>query len=271
LQTRLILKKEEDLKVLNWLTPIDFGPQHSDYLRRRQPGTGQWLLDCDIYQRWVDKPGQKLFCPGIPGAGKTILSSIVIDDLESRFSTDSTAVVVYVYCNFNRQAEQTLEHLLSSLLKQLTHSLLNQQANNDPSLPSVLYELHKKHAEKRTRPNLEEISAVLRTVTAAFAKVLIIVDALDECRLADNCRTRFLHQLFSLQTQQGVSLFATSRHMPDIEKEFSDSLTVEIQASEEDIGRYLKSAILRLPRFVAERSDLQDEITQTISQVVDGM
>lgn len=262
-QTRLILEREEDLKVLNWLTPIDFGPQHSDYLRRRQPGTGQWLLDCDIYQRWVDEPGQTLFCPGIPGAGKTILSSIVIDDLESRFSADLTTVVIYIYCNFKRQTEQKLDHLMSSLLKQL--------ARNSPSLPPVLYELREKHAKNQTRPTLEEISTALRIVTTTFARVFIIVDALDECQVADDCRTRLLHQLFSLQTQKGVSVFATSRHMPDIEKEFSDSLTIEIRASEEDIGRYLQSAVPRFPGFISERSDLQDEITETISQIVDGM
>lgn len=254
---------EQDKELLNWLTHVDYGPQHSDYLRRRQPGAGQWLLDCDTYQRWVEEPGQRLFCPGIPGAGKTILSSIVIDDLERRSSTNHTTVVVYIYCNFNRQAEQRLEHLMSSLLKQL--------ASNGPSLPPVIHELHKKHAKKRTRPAFEEISMALRTVAATFARVFIVVDALDECQAADSCRTRFLHQLFSLQIQQGINVFATSRHIGDIEMEFSNSLAVEIRASEEDIGRYLKGAISRLPRFVADRSDLQNEITQTISQRVDGM
>lgn len=259
MQTRLILEREKDLKVLHWLTPIDFGPQHSDYLGRRHPSTGQWLLDCETYQRWIEEPGQKLFCPGIPGAGKTILSSIVVNNLETRFSADPTAVVVYVYCNFNRKAEQRLEHLMSSLLKQLAH--------NGPSIPPVLYELYERHIKKRTKPTLEEISKALRTVAATYAKVFIIVDALDECHMA----AQFLHQLFSLQAQRGISVFATSRHMPDIEKEFSDSWRIEIRASAEDIGRYLKSAVSRFPGFIAQRSDLQYEITQTISQIVDGM
>lgn len=32
---RFRLDKLEDLKILNWLAPIDFGPQQSDFLRRR--------------------------------------------------------------------------------------------------------------------------------------------------------------------------------------------------------------------------------------------
>lgn len=161
--------EKQNREVLKWLTPVEYGLQHFDYLQRRQAGTGQWLLDCEIYQKWVEEPGQILFCPGIPGAGKTILSSIVIDDLESRFSTDLTAVVVYVYCNFKRRAEQILDHLMSSLLKQL--------AKNSPSLSQVRVELHERHAKKQTRPTLEEISTALRIVTATFARVFIVVDA----------------------------------------------------------------------------------------------
>ncbi|KAM3508221.1 hypothetical protein MY11210_006821 [Beauveria gryllotalpidicola] len=39
--------KDEDDKILNWLTPtsIDYGSQYSDLLKVRQPGTGQWVLD----------------------------------------------------------------------------------------------------------------------------------------------------------------------------------------------------------------------------------
>ncbi|KAH6848095.1 nucleoside phosphorylase domain-containing protein [Chaetomium sp. MPI-CAGE-AT-0009] len=38
-------EREEDLQVLQWLTPVNHGLQHSDYSKRRQRGTGQWLLD----------------------------------------------------------------------------------------------------------------------------------------------------------------------------------------------------------------------------------
>src|SRR4051794_39963409 len=72
-------------KILDWLTPIDYGPQQSDYLKRRQPETGQWLLDSAEYQAWQKADKQTLFCPGIPGAGKTVLTSIIIDDLCNRF------------------------------------------------------------------------------------------------------------------------------------------------------------------------------------------
>jgi hypothetical protein len=115
------LDRKEDLEILNWLTPIDYGPQHSDFLKRRQLGTGQWLLATAEYQTWQNTDKQTLFCPGIPGAGKTILTSIVVDDLMTRFQNDLTIGIAYIYCNFRRKDEQKINDLLASLLKQLLH------------------------------------------------------------------------------------------------------------------------------------------------------
>src|SRR5579862_1194027 len=114
------LDRREDLEILNWLTPIDYGPQHSDFFRRRQPGTGQWLLDSVKYQDWLKTKKQTLFCPGIPGAGKTILTSTVVNDLYNRFYNDTAVGIAYIYCNFRSKEKQKINDLLASLLKQLT-------------------------------------------------------------------------------------------------------------------------------------------------------
>ncbi|KAF7155865.1 hypothetical protein CNMCM5623_008745 [Aspergillus felis] len=123
------LDRKEDLEVLNWLTPVDHGSQHSDFLKRRQSGTGRWFLESDEYQSWLNAKNQTLFCPGIPGAGKTILTAIVIDDLTARFLNDLSIGIAYVYCNFRRQNEQKVEDLLASLLKQLSQE--------QPALPDI--------------------------------------------------------------------------------------------------------------------------------------
>jgi hypothetical protein len=44
---------KERREILVWLTPVDYGPQQSDYINRRQPGTGKWLLDSAKYQAWL--------------------------------------------------------------------------------------------------------------------------------------------------------------------------------------------------------------------------
>ena len=61
----------EHRMILDWLTPIDYAPQQSDFISRRQAGTGEWLLGSEQFKTWVETEKQTLFCPGIPGAGKT--------------------------------------------------------------------------------------------------------------------------------------------------------------------------------------------------------
>ena len=79
---------QDRLAILEWITPIEFTTQQHDFIKRRQAGTGQWLLGSSKFQTWLETRGQMLFCPGIPGAGKTILTSIVIDYLDHQFIND---------------------------------------------------------------------------------------------------------------------------------------------------------------------------------------
>jgi hypothetical protein len=153
---------------------------------------------------------QTLFCPGIPGAGKTILTAIVIDDLTTQFSNDPTIGIAYVYCNFRWQSEEKAEDLLASLLKQLT------QVRS--SLLDTMKSLYDKHKIKRTRPSFEEISRALRSVAALYSRVFIVIDALDECQASDGCRSRFLEEVFSLQAKFRANVFVTSRFLPEITK-----------------------------------------------------
>ncbi|PHH73516.1 hypothetical protein CDD80_3760 [Ophiocordyceps camponoti-rufipedis] len=80
-------QKSEFDSVLQWLTPHEFWPQHNDFSARRQEGTGQWLLKTEEFEVWRETKGRILLCQGIPGAGKTILASSVIDSLQTRGKT----------------------------------------------------------------------------------------------------------------------------------------------------------------------------------------
>ncbi len=257
------LGKEEDLDILKWLTPIDYATQQSDHISRRQPGTGQWLLNSAEYQEWLKTPGKTLFCPGIPGAGKTILTAIVIDDIYSRSQFDTSVGIAYLYCDFGRQHEQNIESLLANLLKQL--------AQRQDSIPDHIQTLYKKHTDKSTRPSRNDISSALHSVSALYSNVFIIIDALDECQVTDGCRAELLVEIFGLQARARARIFATSRFDPEIEKNFEQTKSLEIRASEEDVQTYLAGKIARLPSFVSSNPDLQDKIKTTISKTVDGM
>jgi cell division protein FtsB len=256
-------QRDKRQSILTWLTPTDYTAQQHDFVSRRQAGTGQWLLDSAEFRAWLETDKQTLFCPGIPGAGKTILTSIVVQELTTRFRNDESIGIAYLYYNFRRQDEQKVDDLLASLLKQLS-----QERTFLPDCVETLYENHK---EKRSQPSFDEISRTFQSVTAIFSKVFIIIDALDECRTTNGCRTKLLTEIFSAQANSKANIFATSRFMPEVIEKFEGSISLEIRASEEDVQRYLDSHMFRLPAFVRRNPDLQEEIKMRIVLLVKGM
>ncbi|KAI8681950.1 hypothetical protein NCS55_00448800 [Fusarium keratoplasticum] len=257
-------RNQEHQDILDWLTTIEYAPLQHDNLRRRQPGTGQWLLDSEQYQAWLKTSRQTLFCPGIPGAGKTILTSVVVDDVGKRFNGDRNIGIAYIYCNFRQQDNQRIDKMLASLLRQL--------AERQPSLPEVVKDLYNRHKPKKTRPLVDEISTTLRSLAKTYVRVYLLVDALDECQASEGSRAELLRELFALQKSCGASLFMTSRIMPDIQENFTDNaIELEIRASEEDVGRYLDSRVDSLSKVVRSNPKLREDIKTEVVRAVNGM
>ncbi|KAG7289878.1 hypothetical protein NEMBOFW57_006255 [Staphylotrichum longicolle] len=252
----------ENKAVLDWVTTADYSSQQSDFIRRRQAGTGQWLLDSTEYQQWTETAKQTLFCPGIPGAGKTILTSIVVDDLHERFRDDVCVGIAYLYCNFRRQADQKVEDLLSTLIRQLSQ--------DQSSLPECLRIFYDKH-KGRARPSLDELSRVLQAVADLFSRIFIVVDALDECQLSDGSRSKLLTELFALQSKTGANIFATSRFILDVTERFKNNVSLEIRAHPGDVQRYIEGNMAHMPLCVTRSPDLHKEVITKIVQAVDGM
>ncbi|KAL7931911.1 ankyrin repeat-containing domain protein [Trichoderma chlorosporum] len=256
-------RSKEDLAVLDWLTPIDYTLQQHDYFKLRQPGTGQWLLDSAEYRNWLNNDKQTLFCPGIPGAGKTILSSIMIDDLCCQFSQDDTVGVAYIYCNFRRNNEQDIDQLLLNLLKQLSYSR--------SCMPDIVKDLHKKSTERKARPSFTEISATLSLLVATYSRVYLVIDALDECQARNRGWASLLKEVFSLQSNHSVNFVATSRLITEILNEFEGYPSLEIRANDMDLRSYLDGYIPKLPSCVRKSPALQQEVKESITAAVDGM
>lgn len=249
--------------ILEWLSSVNYATQQSDCLSRRQLGTGKWLLESMEFQKLVKEPKQTLFCQGIPGAGKTILTSIVIDHLDTAYGNDENVALAYIYFNFRRSHEQRMEDVLAGLLKQLVQG--------QSSLPDPVKVLYNQCYSSGRRPKLSELSKALRNVISRYSKVFIVVDALDEFWSTDMSHDLFLSEIFDLQTRFNIGFFATARPIPEIMTRFRGLSSLEITASHQDVKKYIQGNIYRLPRFVRRNSKLQEDIVQVITGVVDGM
>ncbi|KAK4079824.1 hypothetical protein Trihar35433_929 [Trichoderma harzianum] len=251
---------QEQRAILDWLTLVDYAPQHNDFISRQQGGTGQWFLESTQYKTWLDTKGQTLFCPGIPGAGKTIITAIVVNHLFTHFRGDADIGIAYIYCNFRQQTEQTAIRLLTNLLKQL--------AQGQSHLSKDIKDLFGRHQESRTQPSLGEVTAALQDITKKYSRSFIVIDALDECQ--ELGQLGLLDEVFNLQTKTGVNILATSRFSETIKKRFDGCPTVEISATDGDILTYLNGQI-SLRRSNMINGDLQCKISTQLTKASGGM
>ena len=254
--------EQQNRTVLDWLTPTNFAAQQSDIISRKQEGTGIWFTESPKFLSWIHGSNQILFCPGIPGAGKTMITAIVINYLWKHVQNKDIGVA-YIYCNYKTQADQTATKLAAVILKQLIQER--------PSIAEPVVNLYDRHADRKTRPSLEEILTALQAVISNYSKIYVVVDALDECQDHDGSRSRLLAILHDLQSKGSLSLMATSRFIPELVQKFSLAPKLEIRASDSDVRLFIAGQMDLLPGFVQRSGELQKAIQIGISTAVDGM
>ncbi|KAL9045455.1 MAG: hypothetical protein Q9214_001501 [Letrouitia sp. 1 TL-2023] len=165
------------------------------------------------------------------GSGKTVLCSIVVDYLVQRKKNfQGNFGLAHIYCTYKEQQNQTAEKLLSRLLQQLLQQI--------GVIPKNIEAVYEDHVKAETRLGREESLAILRSVTASFAQVFIVIDALDECEPA--VLNGFIRPLIKLPD---IRIMVTSRDLPHIEHYFSSSRRLEIRANEADIRSYAEDRI----------------------------
>ncbi|KAF7300631.1 Ankyrin repeat protein [Mycena chlorophos] len=61
-------------KLMDFLSPINYLPRQQEIFKTRHKDTGNWLLEHSTFLEWKSGSPQVLWCSGIPGSGKTVLS-----------------------------------------------------------------------------------------------------------------------------------------------------------------------------------------------------
>ena len=129
--------------------------------------------------------------------------------------------------------------------------------------------LYQKHANRGTKPSLDEVYSALRDVLAQYSSAHIVVDALDECQDA-TCR-QFLAKLRDLQATQDICLMVTSRFIPNIQDALREAPRLDVQASTEDVKRFVAGQTYQLPACMQRSKALQEMVREKITGAVDGV
>jgi hypothetical protein len=233
-------RQEEKLdKICSWLSAPDPSTNYHKAHKQRQPETGLWLLDGAKLAEWKKSAASRLWLYGIPGCGKTILSSIIIEHLLQHCHDSNKTVTVYFYFDFNDTRKQDPELMLRSLLCQL----LQRSATTLKGVDALFSACE----NGQKQPSLRVLLEVTLQVMQQFTHVYIVLDALDEC-------TQRQELMSLLETVAGwqldnVHLLMTSRKERDIESflesyvKEEDTICLQRDVVDKDIQQYIQQRL----------------------------
>ncbi|TFK24828.1 ankyrin [Coprinopsis marcescibilis] len=250
---------EEFAVVGNWLTMLNFQVMQVDTLRKRVPNTCSWILDYQQFQRWLVEGGI-LWGTGIPGAGKTILASIVIDYLHSIANEDANVCVAFAYCRYTEPI--TIEDILSALVKQLLE--------RHPKKVSVFVKpMYDRHQRTGTRPTQEELLELLEQISSSnvFSAMFFAIDGLDEA--SSDTQVDILSSLSSFN----IRFFITSRPLDTLKELVPTAVFFDVALRDLDVVLLINQKMKRSPnlRKLLEIDGWKESLVSNILRRSSGM
>ncbi len=247
--------------ILHWISPTDYDVQQADVLARCTEKTGRWFFESPEFAAWVDGSARTLFCPGIPGAGKTFLTAILVHHLRSTLA-DRGAGVAVLYCSYKTRGADNARSRLAGLVRQLLKP--------EHAMSQQVRALHEQCRLASRAASFSELSHLLECSTAAYPAAFILIDALDECERAE--WPPLLSEIRRLQARlPHVRLMVTLRPQVAFDDVFADAVRLEIRANSQDLELYINGQVPRLSKHVERTPGLRDDVVQGIIKAADGM
>ena len=220
------------------------------------------MLRAPEWSSWLDASKRCLWIHGIPGAGKTVLISYLIEQIKQHCSSSQAGkcASVYYYCYFGRNQNETVPFL---------RWLINQLCRRADSVPRSVYELYKHGVE----PSFEELLAAVEAILENFNCTYLAIDALDESIPRDDL-LQILKTLATDSRFKKLQILVSSREYIDIEKvmeKFSVSVSMANPYVEEDIRLHVRSTLQANSKFKRWPQNLLDEVEDTLSKGARGM
>jgi nucleoside phosphorylase len=223
-------------RIIRWLSPSDPSTNHNKALQQRHKETGRWFLESSAFKQWKASEKSFLWLHGIPGCGKTVLASSIIEHLKQ----DATCQpLLYFYFDFNDGKKHSLDDLLRSLVEQVY------QYKPDSQKP--LEQLWASHNEGASQPSTRSLQSVLHSMLSGLDSANIVLDALDESKPRKELLA-WLKTLFR-NTHIVCRLLVTARREEGIESAFQcwtrveDRIQIQQDEVNKDIGAYVKDRV----------------------------
>ena len=163
-ERELEMKERKRAAIINWLSPLSFQARQSELYNQctQQNVSRPSLLASPEFEAWTAGAPWSLQCVGEPGAGKTFVCALVVERLKAIFK-DRNVPILCVYLNYKESNVQTLDNLISSLLKQLLQYPITEFKS--PEARRLF-----SGAENESRPTLEDFYEAFRAEIRHFER-----------------------------------------------------------------------------------------------------
>ncbi|KAI1754330.1 hypothetical protein F4782DRAFT_539160 [Xylaria castorea] len=264
------LEQENRVRILRAISNIPYGTHHKTARKGRVEGSGAWLLKKPEFREWrTSSFPSVLWLHGIPGSGKTKLTSLVIDEVLGHEH------VAYFYCMRNPAEPQRAQcdRILGSLVRQLASV-----GPNRPILRPVVkcYEDAIEGAGEFEDHawTIDESVAVLVQLFDEYPAVTLVLDALDEVN--QESRQELLDALGSLirLSTSLVRIFISSRSNYDIALSLVGAPNIYIGANDnaDDILSFIDKKLTEVKLLRGNLSPgLRTIIANTLKDGAQGM
>lgn len=267
--------------MLAWLDAPDSSAHHNIVLKGRTEGTGAWLLTGAQFEAWRDSAEMSvLWIHGIPGCGKTVLTSSVIDHVQQFISTRRHAsALAFYYFQFSHKDTSTMDLMLRSLIYQISY-----WKGSSPTALAEFASEHFRHTRRHhksgviyrdgvSQPSTSELISILRGITEEVDEVFLFLDGLDEC-VDQHDLLEMVDQMLRWNVER-LHIFLTGRFDQNLgtTMEVMNVPTVEVnkQVVDRDIELFVKEQLTSHPKLRKWSPKLRDQIRDSLIAGSQGM
>ncbi|QKX62010.1 uncharacterized protein TRUGW13939_09166 [Talaromyces rugulosus] len=265
------VNEKEQLEILEWISPIPYKKHHDTVKEARTSDTCEWLLQNKRFREWEDTSSSViLWLQGSPGAGKTFLTSKVIDHVQSRLElSPNHEAFAFFYCNRNESERRDPLYALQSYVRQLSTTARN-SGDIRSELRALRHEVRSKGGSDLSFNTCKE--QLLESVNL-YPKTTLVLDALDECEPDSRSRLIDTIEFLLSESKRPLKIFISSRPDGDIRARFLSRPNIEIQATDNqnDIEKFVNAEMVKHPLWEKISLSLQEEIIQTLLKRSNGM
>ncbi|CAF3523165.1 unnamed protein product [Fusarium graminearum] len=254
---------------------------HEDYeiasQKPFQSTSGQWIISHPLVSEWLDFRSQadgKIYLSGIPGAGKTVLTSSLITHLkELKSSTRDSGdrfTISYFYFKHDQPKKNSFVSLLLALLAQLVAQ--------DESLLDHVYQACRSIDPQLFR-SLDEVSRHVSTALQSQSRCFVIVDGLDECPEVPKVLEWFDSVMFNQDGTSGaadsnIRLFISGQRDGILESQMSHYKIIHLDMSpghDQDIKEYSEAMASKIRAKFSLGLEYEQDIVSCVTSHACGM